>query len=269
MNTQNLVYRFFTPVIVLLVAHASLSPIHAETELSPYLQDSVSRRLLTEKKIVSPHFGSEENIICFPSTPFTTVLTKEADDLKPNVTIEALYLFERKGIDFSTEAAHKSLYNILRGVSSLTGIEYFSASRNKYRTFYTESYAIDSLQSKKRIADPLVNELPGLSTIFLYQNDSSFGKNYYEATYRYGGDSIAMTTINRSKFSYLLVPVIAAGNFMTHIVVVPLKERIIVYFLSCAQVPTMLGMQGRIERSFTNRVEALYAWFSDRVDETF
>jgi len=242
----------------------------AEETLSPYLAGPVSAKLLTEKKLSSASFGdTTKSLQFFPETPLKAVLTEAAGAIDPNVTIEVLFLYEKRGTDFTSPGAHLKLYKLLRDGSRLAGIEYFSASRYTYRTFYSESYAIDSLESKKKIGDPTVKEIPGRSSVFLFQNDLTFGKNYYEATYRYAGDSIAMTTVNRSKFTYYLMPVIAQGNFLTHIVVVPLQEKIIVYFLSCSKVPGMFGMQERIERSFTNRAEALYTWFSGRIDKAF
>ena len=174
-----------------------------------------------------------------------------------------------QGTDFSSSQSKLTLYNILRQISSLAGIEYFSASRNAYRTFYTESYAVDSLDRKVKIPDPVTESIPENSKVLIFQNDLTFGKNYYEVTYKYDNDSIIMTTVNRTRFTYYLVPLINPGNFVTHILAVPMNGQIMVYFLSTAKVPSMPGMQERVERSFSNRVEALYSWFSEKVKAAF
>jgi len=64
--------------------------------------------------------------------------------LEPTLAVETLYLYKKPGsVAVWNEDLRTKLFNQMTALSTLTGIEYFSATRNAMRTFYEYSSVID------------------------------------------------------------------------------------------------------------------------------
>ncbi len=161
---------------------------------------------------------------------------------------------------------HLAIYNILRSISSMKGIEYYSASRQRWRTFYLDSYVIPSQNAEQPLPDPLVSSIPEDSLLYIFQHDSSFGRNRYQAHYRYHEHSFLVTIHNLTTMRYLIFPMVQPQNMRILIHIMPTEEGLIYYGLSMVNVPNLFGFEERVANSFTNRVRALYRWFKSQMD---
>lgn len=61
-----------------------------------------------------------------------------------------------------------------------------------------------------------------------------------------------------------IVPAVGPEELGLNLVVVPLGERLLFYGNSAARPISLLGMEARVQRSFYNRLVALYRWFLDQ-----
>ncbi len=184
---------------------------------------------------------------------------------KPNLLVEALYMYRRpKPADPSAEL--RALYATFLSISSLEGIEYYSASRKKMRTFYAESYRIDSLESRLRLPDPLPPPglLPPQAQYFAYQKDLTFGANIYQCVYRAFPDAVILESINLTGLSYYGIPVMGPKGLRIRLMVIQAEEAIVFYAVSSADVPSMAIIRDKVEESIGNRTAALYKWFEER-----
>jgi hypothetical protein len=185
---------------------------------------------------------------------------------KPNLIVEALYLYRRPR-PADPQAELRSLYGTLLSISSLEGIQYWSASRQKMRTFYAESYRIDDPKAKRRLPDltpPATGPLPGTATCYALQRDLTFGSNVYRYDYVTSPDGILLESTNMTSMNYLAMPLMAPGGLKVRLLVVQTDEAILFYVASGANAPSLGIIRDKVEESITNRAIALYKWFEAR-----
>jgi len=192
--------------------------------------------------------------------------------LKPAIMVETLYLY-KKPENFHTSAnawgndSKIKILNQVLALSSLTGTQYFSASRNAMRTFYEYSGVIDGQQTKNPLPDPVYRHLPDTVSLFARQKDLTFGDNIYSYNYVISGDVIFFTQENLTSMNYGIVPVIGKNNLRSVLAVIDCGDSILIYTVSMAKAFSVPGMADRISSSFSNRAEAVLKWFTGRLDK--
>lgn len=195
-----------------------------------------------------------------PAHPFAPTIRRKIAADGANVTVELLFAFPRAR-PADVEAERLALYNLMRSVSTLQGIEYWSASRNSMRTLYARSFRIDNANSRNRLADPLVSVVPEKDSFLVLQEDLTFGTNVYEMSYESDRSGILMETVNLTGLWYGIIQAVGERSFHVRTLVIPCDEHVLVYIASTANASILPGVQGKIEDSFGNRARAIYAWF--------
>ncbi len=201
-----------------------------------------------------------------PSSPLTSRIDEELGALQPRVGIE---ISVPLGVNESafTDAGRLKLYNILRSISTMEGIEYYSASRERMRIFYEESYAIDDPDDRNRIPDPVVTWIPSRDRLYVFQKDSSFGSNVQRIDYLRGGNDFLLIMENITTMVYKVVPLVTPGNLKTFVLIRPHPDEGVIEFYGNigVRVPALFGMQDRARDSFYNRIVALHDWFVQEI----
>jgi len=193
--------------------------------------------------------------------------------LEPNVLVEALYLYRKpaniEASDGWTAEQRTGVFNQIMAVSSMTGLQYYSASRRAMRTFYEYSYLVEGPNSRNRLPDPVYNNVPETLTLYARQKDLTFGDNFYRYDFFTNRDAIYFTQENITALTILLIPVIGRGNLKTVIAVFDSGDSILIYVASMAKAISVSSFGNRISDSFSNRAQAVLNWFVGRLDNTF
>jgi len=180
--------------------------------------------------------------------------------------VELLRLYEGQ-TDWSTPEAHLRIYNVLRSVGSMKGIQYYSASRKKMRTLFAESYLVDGPQTAVPQPDPVLDSIAADSTVYMFQEDLTFGKNLYRSRLRYVEGCFLVEASNLTVMRYLRLPMVQPENSYSLVLLVPADRRILFYGVAGAHTARFLGLERTKEDSFYNRLQALYGWFASRMRE--
>jgi hypothetical protein len=213
------------------------------------------------------YFSTNEVAVALLSdSSVKSALLANIGEQKPSVAVEALYYLRDTRVYGKPEEQQLRIYNILRSISSLEGIQYYSASRKTMRIFYAESYVIDSFLTKKRLPDPLVKTIPEKDVVDVHQRDLTFGANDYEYDYRSLDGAIAFFSSNVGTIHYLIFPVIGPRKLNTTVLVVPAGQDILLYVFSSANAMSIPGLNDRLKDSFSNRADALFSWFKTKVN---
>ena len=157
------------------------------------------------------------------------------------------------------------LYNHLRAVSTLQGIEYYSGSRGYHRTLYRQSYAIAGPDDRTPLPDPVVGSVPELSTLYLVQEDSTFGTNVYQADYRFDGTTITMQVRNLTTMWWSILPLVNPGDFRSVVSVTPTDRGLLFYAAAGIYTINIGGVRERSQSSLRNRLDALERWLRARL----
>lgn len=162
------------------------------------------------------------------------------------------------------------LYNILRSMSTLEGLEYYSASRGEMRTLFEECWILYGPDSRIPLPDPSFEIIPSTDVEFVHQKDKTFGTNVQEITYTAADNAFAAAILNRAPLRYKgLIKMVNSRDMQIHLIVVPVREGVLVYGSMSARTRNIKGFQERARNSFTTRVIALTGWYEKRLNEEF
>ena len=175
----------------------------------------------------------------------------------PTFLIEALYL--HKKAQGGIKDVNK-ISRILRSVSKLEGLQYYSSSRKKMRTLYETSYIIDDPKTKVRATDPVDNPSADFS-VYVLQKDLTFDKNIYRYRFCADADSAGFMSTNVGVLKYSVFKAIEPENLEVSIAVTDLGDYLLVHMLTRVDFTAPSVFRDRVQNSFRTRGEAVYGWF--------
>ena len=210
-------------------------------------------------------FKETEKLGLFPALPIKARIEPEVARVKPTIGVELLLLFDPDISDTLAETResdyHLRIYNVLRSISTLKGIEYYSASRKKMRTFFYDAYAIESPDNRKKRDDPLVESIPPNSDIYTYMKDSSLGNYVAQIRYHYHFDYFSMSIRNQTLIRWFIFPLVQPQKLNMFVLIVPRGDQLLFYGLSYVNASNIFGIAESKTASFYNRLIALFNWF--------
>jgi hypothetical protein len=198
-----------------------------------------------------------------PTVPGREAIRDSIDEARPTVVVELLALARRTGRRLEGAADRLAIANVLRSVSRLEGLQYYSASHGRMRLLYKTSYRIVSPENRHRLEDPLVTAPPAHEEVWVYQEDTTFGGNVYAVSYDIAERSVRMKVVNQTTMRYFVLPMVQPGGMVLSFLIVPDGEDLVFYAVAAARVNGPWARAGAIQESFTNRVDAMYRWFGD------
>jgi len=245
----------------LLALTGIVAPLQA-LPATAFLDPALAARLLSGEDVRTSSLGKTAALTLAPKHPaaaaFGPALAAEA----PDVVVEAIFLWKHPVVaDRDKEIV--TIYNTLRSIGSLQGIEYWSASRKTMRLFYEYSSLVTGPEDQTPVKDTWLQTLPLLDeTLYARQKDLSFGDNRYRIILAHGKDYVTQSSVNLTGMSYGIIPVAGAGAVHVRLLVIPSDDGVIFYAVSTAKATVIPGIRGKLEASFGNRAAAVYAWFT-------
>ncbi len=216
---------------------------------------------LFEKGELSHIISPAEGPSLVPGPRYGAIIAGDFKAIDYTIGVEVLNIIPGGYKGFTTVAAA----NLLLELSTLEGLEYYSASREKMRTLFVQSYVIKDPESEIRVADPTVKAVPAEGSVTVFQQDKTFGKNKLSLSYQVTQSTIYMATENITRFTWGLLPMIAPGCLHMHVVIY-LTENFIVYYGNFGAKAVRVGLfEKRMYDSFYNRLVALSDWFEQKL----
>ena len=202
--------------------------------------------------------------------PLQQFVNEALTALAPSVCVETLYLYNKPAPSGSwNDTQRAGLFNRMAALSTLTGIQYYSASRKTMRTFYESSQVIDGPQTKKPLPDPVYTVPPQSLTLYAGQKDLTFGNNIYRYDYRSTPDAFFFVQENMTALNAGIIPAVGKNKLRSIMAVIDCGDCLLIYAVSMAKAASVPGMGDRISSSFGNRAEAVLKWFTAGADSVF
>jgi hypothetical protein len=265
---MSLRYKYFLPVMLFLAA--------AVTGSSATLEELIGADRAAELTASNPITGVQHRDIRPRLIPrddrLQRIINQEMEALDPSIFVESLYRYKkpaRASRETWTEAERTGLYNACVSISSLAGIEYFSFSRNRMRTFYETSTVIDNPDTKRPRPDPVYATPPAELRIYARQKDLTFGDNIYQYTYYAYPHSLVFVQENISAMNVGPIIVVGRNRLRSVAVVLDAGDSLLAYIATMAKAASFPGMKERAGQSFSNRAEAILTWFTGHADRVF
>lgn len=250
---------------IILLLFITILNIPASDNIIDYLSTSEKELLYSEGEISRYFFDKDLPSYMFP-TNFESEVLENISKLDVTIGVESLYFLKYSDLITKENSSMLSIYNTLLSIKTMKGIEYYSKSRKKMRTLYTESYGIKSLDNTEPLDDPVYTTIPGILTRYLLQTDKTFGENLYKAVYKYDGNTIWINMVNETKMKYSFIPMVGVGKMSVSLLVRAIDDGLLFYGVSTAETSSFLGLAKSKKESFYNRIKAMFTWFSDQME---
>jgi hypothetical protein len=232
-------------------------------------------RLRSDNSLIMEMQLKEPSLLLMPANnELRQYVSGVIDTLAPNMMVETLSLYKKPVHSYTDpvswdEPQKTGIVNQLLALSTLAGIQYYSASRKSMRTFFEYARLIDGQNTKNPVPDPVYSVLPGRLTLYARQKDLTFGDNIYRYEYLVNRDVVFFVQENVTSLTVALFPAVGKGKLRTVIAVFDCGDALLIYVASMARVASIPGMGERIGNSFSNRAEAVLKWFSGRAELVF
>ncbi len=220
---------------------------------------------LVEKGEVSRQSYKEDGaeFSLFPRTELGSALKETWTEKKEPVFVsESLFLIEKPEGSNPEELDTELVSRIMRSISSMEGIQYYSHSDKKTKTLYTKSYTIDNPDEENRIPDQLDGSADNLS-VYAFQEDGSFGKNYYRIDYRQRENEVSMVIRLVEPLKFGILTAVKANNLVFNIDILDKGQYLVMYVGAKVNFPALSIFESRLSNSFGSRIIALHGWFKD------
>ena len=219
-----------------------------------------------------PQFGSPQVELLPNYAALRRYIDAQMADLQPSIMVEALYLYRKPA--FASHGAwsvreRAAVFNRLLAISSLQGLEYYSASRGVMRVLYETSHVIDTPADKRRIPDPAFSVPPIEFSLYARQRDLTFGDNIYRYDFHTSEAALIFTQQNLTSLNVGIIPAVGKERLRSTFAVFDTGTYLLVYVVSMAKAASIPGMRDRVGNSFSTRAQAVIAWFSNQAGGAF
>jgi hypothetical protein len=194
------------------------------------------------------------------------------EELNPSVMVETLHLYKKPAHaakNVWSAGEETGLYNAVLGLSTLAGLQYYSASRETMRTFYETSGVIDGPSAKNPLPDPVYPQPRPELSVYARQKDLTFGDNIYQYDYYSVPGAIIFMQQNLTTMTAGIIPAVGKNKLRSTVAIFDAEDYLLVYAASMAKAVSIPGMNERVGNSFSNRAVAILNWFSAQADKVF
>ena len=257
--------NIFFSILILFSLILTGNTFAYDNNFSNIISEEIFSELLLNEQLSNSFTGVGE-LTLIPNLPFKEVIAGSIEDLEPTITVEVLFLFSKDNTNFESDESHLKIFNSIRAISTLTGIEYYSASRSRMRIFFEDACIIDTPESNIRLPDPTAERIPDYDKQIIYTKDSSLGKLHSDVTYLYYADYFAMMMQNKTKIWQFFIPLVDPGELKTYMLIIPEDDYILFYGISL--IKTFGAAESRGRNSLYNRLVAFFNWFKNNFDDT-
>jgi hypothetical protein len=225
--------------------------------------------------------GKREEVTNFADSPSKLPILSEWDGLREwrrslprlesNLNVEVLFTLPRpqdgEGQSVDDDSLKRMVISALSQIQKLQGLEYFSATRGRMRLLFKQAFRVPEVFQEQPLRDP-VNPNPNQPQEFiLFQEDLTFGKNYFQVLLLPLEDGYGLFLQNLNTMFYGILPLVDEGNLLMAVRIGIRPEGLTFYGLSAVKTGSFFGIENSRQDSFYNRIKALFSWFNQNLKE--
>lgn len=221
------------------------------------------REELNRESVLFRWGKTRKGIYYTPAVPLASEIEKRHSEIEPDVIIEAFFTIPYpQNLPTSKEDRNLLLYNIVRQVSRINGVQYWSRTKERYRVLFEDVYRVDG--KNKALEDSIVTSIPTFDTFDIHMKEANLGRDYYTVEYRYDGQHMLFSLRNRSVITFLL-KIVDEGDLEIDLLLMPMDDQILIYGYSGVKLANP-GFVNKImdpHSSFLRRLYAMETWFEN------
>jgi len=263
---------FFLTVLLWVIHSPGLCAYESGLSLEDLIGAEQAAALRVGESPIAVQFGSPRPQLVPQHDFLRGRIEATRRDLGPSVMVEVLYLYRKPPYAESsawTPREQARLFNEILALSTLAGIQYYSASRGGMLTLYETSQVIDGPSTRRPVADPVFPQPQAELTLYVRQQDLTFGDNIYRYSFFTAPGAFVITQQNITALTVGIITAIGRNNLRSTIAILDAGEYILVYAASMVRAVSLPGMRERVGNSFATRTKAVIQWFTGRADKAF
>ena len=172
------------------------------------------------------------------------------------VTKEELVNKSKKEDKSKVDTSIKTVSKIVRSISDMKGMLYYSNTRQRYEVLYKDAYRIADGKNTAKIADDLDGSSNG-KTIYAMLDEHTYGKANYKIQYQETEKCVTMQMENLTPLSYKFIKAVKPGKFKMAVTVYDNGDGYFVYVAMTADFMQMGFLENKMNKSFTARIRAI------------
>lgn len=189
----------------------------------------------------------------------------EKDSKNYPYTFEGLYLLNKKqllanGSSGKTNITIDDVSKVVRSISKMQGMKYYSTTKKKECVLYEKTYMIAGPNDKTKIADQNTGNANG-QVSYCLQDDNSFGVNTYKLSYFQTEDTLLCNFSILDKMGIGPFKAIYPDKMIINILVIDCDDDLLLYLCTDLDSIKFPGIKGQITDSMSSRMDAVYKWF--------
>lgn len=241
------------------------APLYDLKELFP---ESIADELLKTGRIQRSFYG-ESNVkleLC-PSTDLCrSAASAWNKQNEPVFIVESLYVLKKTQSEVQADGEIGKISSVLRNLSTMQGIQYYSNSRKRWETLYTEVYTVNNPDERTKIADPTDKKADGLVS-YVYQKDRSLSGCVYKFSYFEQAAQTSFRAENTEKIIYKGFNILKPEAMLLCLNAVETGEHIVFYITIRADAAKIPLVSERLAKSYGSRADAIYNWCVSKYSE--
>lgn len=223
---------------------------------------------LQEKKVVSSvHSNEGDDYVLLPNCEYT----KLCNDRKISKTkgsfpfvLEYLFLIDKNEVLSKNNSLRKDITindisELMRSVSKMEGMKYYSHTNKKYKVLYKKAYMIDNLKDRNKISDRNTGSTKN-EIYYLIQDDASFGETAYSEVINESENAIYSYLSNEDILGLAFMKAINPKNLGVSIIAIDCGNEILLYMNMDANCKKYPNIENIMTDSLRARIEALKEW---------
>ncbi len=228
-----------------------------------YYDKLIAEGIVTEKRM-----DGSEGFLLLPETIYSedvkgSMVKKDSKNFP--YTYESLYFLNKKDLltksnSSDTEITMEDVARVVRSVSKMQGMKYYSTTHKKEMVLYSKAYMIAGPKDKTKIEDQNTGNADGQIS-YCIQHDNSFGLNTYKLYYFQKDDSLLCRFEIIDKMGIGPFKAIYPSQMIINILVVDCGDDLLLYLSTDLDAVRFPGIKKQITNSMESRMDAVYKWF--------
>ncbi|MFA6856698.1 MAG: DUF6675 family protein [Treponema sp.] len=227
----------------------------------PYLS-----QLKSERKIRFVHNQNDLQLKLLPESAYSDRVAANKVEKKSGYITECLYLVNKDDIGkkktdgTGSDTSMTSIAHILRSISKMEGMEYYSNFYKKTLVLYSRTYMIAGPDDDTPVSDKNTGNADG-QIVYTYQHDHTFGGCKYVINYYQSANEIYATFNNITKMMFGIIKAVDPHQFRANMLIMDCGQQYLVYISTDIGCPRVEMIDRQINNAFNDRLDALYTWF--------
>jgi hypothetical protein len=236
----------------------SLSAQETAADYLSFLPQDI-RQALMAKGSIGDLGGKIDELKYWRSSPFADTIRAAYGSRASTIAAESWLLLDKPAYQTTTELNLK-IFKSFTAFTTMKGLLVYSESLKKMETFIYDSYQVDSVEARRRLPDPAEASIPDSATYYLYQKEEQTGDVYSEMKFISHGNWFEVVLTNQTPMKYLFLTLVSPRDLLTSFYLIPMDDKLLLYSITVAKTPTLLGLEKLKRKSFFNRMNALSSW---------